>query len=159
MRNSLNERKPVFPLPDGALEERCKTLSGAFRLGQDSQQPAQRRMEQFDSIGGRNRTVVEVAGDGDQVDFFMANEVDQPVDEQRLLVEQAVIAERPAEMPVAGMQNALLGLGVPTGYLLGKQMSKWCLPACQNCFLGLEFLPSQYKQMGLLASQMLLQGA
>jgi len=36
----------------------------------------------------------------------VAYDVDQPVDEQRLLVEQAVITKGTAQVPVAGMQNS-----------------------------------------------------
>jgi len=62
-------------------------------------------VKQLDRIGGGNRAVEQVAGNCYQVDFFVTHNVDQPVDEQRLLVEQSMVTEGPAEMPVAGMQD------------------------------------------------------
>ncbi len=57
-----------------------------------------------DDVDPRQGTVVDVAGDQDDVHLFRADEVDQLVDEALLGVQHADAVERPAQVPIGSVQ-------------------------------------------------------
>ena len=72
-------------------------------------------VEEFDRIGWRNRPVVEITSNNNKIDVFVPHQIDEPVDEECLLIEQPVVAKRTPEVPVTGMQNSHVSI-MTAGY-------------------------------------------
>ena len=69
-------------------------------VARDRSQADQRLVGQPHGVDGRQRPVVDVAGDDDEVDALRLDHVQQVVDERGLVAEHPLSVERPAEMPV-----------------------------------------------------------
>ena len=78
--------------------------AGEDHLRPGSRQPDQRIVKEADHVNPRQGTVVDVAGDQDDVHLFRADEVDQLVDEALLGVQHADAVERPAQVPIGSVQ-------------------------------------------------------
>ncbi len=57
-------------------------------------------------VDGRQRPVVDVAGHDHEVDLLRLDGLDQVVDVRRLRGEEVLAVERPAQVPVGGVQDA-----------------------------------------------------
>jgi len=75
-------------------------------FGPGMEQAAQGRVEELDRIGGWYGSVVEIARDDNEINLLGAHHIDEPIDEECLLIEQTVVAEGPAQVPIAGVQNS-----------------------------------------------------
>ena len=69
-------------------------------------QPGEGLVGQADRVDRRQRPVVDVAGDHDQVDPLALDDVEQVVDVRRLVLEHALAVEGPPEVPVGGVEDA-----------------------------------------------------
>ena len=78
--------------------------AGQHHLRAGAGQPHQGVVEQADDVDARQRAVVDVAGDQDDVDRLVADDGDELVDEGALGVKHPDAVERPAQMPVRGVQ-------------------------------------------------------
>ena len=63
-------------------------------------------IKERDGVGGGEGAVVEVAGDDDGVGTGFDGEVDELAEDVGLVVEEGVVAEDAAQVPVGGMQEA-----------------------------------------------------
>ena len=70
------------------------------------EQPAQCVAGQLDGVDRGQRAVEDVAADHDEVDLLRRHDVDDVVDEGALRIEHALTVERPAKVPVGGVQDA-----------------------------------------------------
>ena len=66
----------------------------------------ERLVGQRDRVDGGQRPVVDVAGHDHQVDALGLDGLDQVVDVRRLRGEEVLAVERPAQVPVGGVQDA-----------------------------------------------------
>ncbi len=64
----------------------------------------QRLIQQFHDVESRQRTIVDIAGDQDDVNGLRGDEGDQLVHEAALRVKHPDTVERPAKVPVRGMK-------------------------------------------------------
>lgn len=78
--------------------------AGQNHLGAGTGQAHQGVVEQADDVDPRQGTVVDVAGDQDDVDGLRPHEGHKLVDEGALGIEHPNAVERPAQMPVRGVQ-------------------------------------------------------
>ena len=72
----------------------------------ERRQPGQRLVGEPDGVDRRQRAVVDVAGDDDQVDPLGLDDLEQVVDVRRLVREHPLAVERPAQVPVGGVEDA-----------------------------------------------------
>jgi len=69
------------------------------------QQGAERLVGQGDRVDRRERPVVDVAGDQHHVDPFALHDLKQVVDVAGLVAQHPLTVERPAEVPVGGVEE------------------------------------------------------
>ena len=69
-------------------------------------QPVEGLVGQGHRVDRRQRPVVDVTGDHHEVDLLLLDGGDQVVDVRRLRGEEVLAVERPAEVPVGGVQQA-----------------------------------------------------
>ncbi len=86
--------------PDGGVV----VAAGQHHLGAGAGQAHQGVVQQPDDVDSGQGAVVDVAGDQDDVDGLVPDEGDELVDEGALGVEHPDAVERPAQMPVRGVQ-------------------------------------------------------
>ncbi len=91
----------------GAEAEPCRGVVVARRQddGRRLRQALERAGEQADGVDRRDRAVVDVTGDDDEVDGAVPHGVDEEVGEGRLVLEQVGSEQRAAEVPVAGVED------------------------------------------------------
>ena len=80
--------------------------AGDHHAGAGRGQPGERLVGQVDRVDRRQRPVVDVTGDDDQVDALALDDVEQVVDVRRLVLEHALPVEGPPEVPVGGVEDA-----------------------------------------------------
>ncbi len=80
--------------------------AGEHDPGAGGGEPGEGLVGQPDRVDVRQRPVVDVAGDDDQVDPLGVDDLQQVVDVRRLVAEHALAVERPAEVPVGGVEDA-----------------------------------------------------
>ncbi len=68
--------------------------------------PGQGLVEHRDGIGRWHGAVVDVAGDQHRVNALLDGSVDQPAQERALVLEHRLAVQRPAQMPVGGVQES-----------------------------------------------------
>jgi len=69
-------------------------------------QPRERVVGELDGVHGRQRPVVDVAGDHHEVDVLGLHDVEQVVDVRRLGTEHPDTVERASQVPVGGVEDA-----------------------------------------------------
>ena len=77
-------------------------------------QPVKGLVGQLDGVDGGQCPVVDVAGHDHEIDLLGLDRLDQVVDVRRLRGEEVLAVERPAQVPVGGVQDAhasTLGVG------------------------------------------------
>ena len=80
--------------------------AGDHDAGAGGGEPGEGLVGQRDGVDRGQRPVVDVAGDDHQVDLLGLDGLDQVVDERRLRGEEVLAVERPAQVPVGGVQDA-----------------------------------------------------
>ena len=80
--------------------------AGQDDLGPGPGQPHQRLVGEPDGVDVGQGTVVDVAGDHHEVDPLGLHDVEQVVDVRRLVREHPLAVERPAQVPVGGVEDA-----------------------------------------------------
>ena len=80
--------------------------AGQHHLGPRAGQPDQRLVGQPHRVDLRQRPVVDVTGDDDEVDPLGLDDLEQVVDVRRLVREHPLAVERPAQVPVGGVEDA-----------------------------------------------------
>ncbi len=68
-------------------------------------QPGEGLVGQRHGIDGRQRAVVDVAGEQHHVDALSLDDLEQVVDVRRLVAQHPLTVERPAEVPVGGVEE------------------------------------------------------
>ena len=69
-------------------------------------EPGERVVAERDRVDAGQRAVVHVAGDQDHVDRLGAHHLDEVIDIGRLRRQQVLAVQRPAQVPVGGVQQA-----------------------------------------------------
>ena len=80
--------------------------AGEHDPGPGRGQPGQGLVGEPDGVDVGQRPVVDVAGDDDEVDPLGVDDLEQVVDVGRLVREHPLPVERPAEVPVGGVEDA-----------------------------------------------------
>ena len=80
--------------------------AGQHDPGARARQPGQRLVGEPDGVDRRQRSVVDVTGDDDEVDPLGLDDLEQVVDVGRLVREHPLAVERPAQVPVGGVEDA-----------------------------------------------------
>ncbi len=80
--------------------------AGQHHLGARAGEPHQRLVGQPDGVDLGERAVVDVTGDDHEVDPLGLDHLEQVVDVRRLVREHPLAVERPAQVPVGGMEDA-----------------------------------------------------
>ena len=80
--------------------------AGDHHPGPGGGEPVERVVGQRHGVDRRQRPVVDVARDDHEVDLLGLDGLDQVVDVRRLRGEEVLAVERPAEVPVGGVQDA-----------------------------------------------------
>jgi hypothetical protein len=79
---------------------------GHDHRGPRAEQPADDPVEHGRRVRGGHRPVVDVAGDQHHVDRLLGDHARQPREHRLLLGQQLGAVQRPAEVPVRGVQEA-----------------------------------------------------
>ncbi len=69
-------------------------------------EPVQRPVEHGDRVDRRDRPVVHVTGDDHHVHLVFDRLPEQPVQERRLIGEQVLAVQGPAQVPVRGVEQS-----------------------------------------------------
>ena len=93
-----------LPNPSRRAESWLPLISTMLRAG--VVQPEQRVLAQLDGVHRRHRPVVDVPGDQHHVHLLGAGHVHQVIEERGLRRPQVGPVQRPAEVPVGGVQHA-----------------------------------------------------
>ena len=80
--------------------------AGQHHLGARAGEPHQRLVGQPDGVDLGERAVVDVTGDDHEVDPLGLDHLEQVVDVRRLVREHPLAVERPAQVPVGGVEDA-----------------------------------------------------
>jgi hypothetical protein len=78
---------------------------GEHHLGAGPPQPGEHPVEHGGRVGRGDGAVVHVAGDQDDVDPLIGHDGGQPAEHRLLLGEQVGAVQRPADVPVGGVQQ------------------------------------------------------
>jgi len=93
------------PAPEAEPPRRVVVATDQHHLRARGPQPHQRVLAQVHRAQRRDGPVVDVTGDGDHLDTFAAHDIDQMVEERLLRRPEVGLVQRPAQMPVGGVQQ------------------------------------------------------